>query len=211
MATARSADEYPRSSAARIELLARDDMSTEQRTVYDSVVSGPRGRMIGPLLAAIHSPDLAKIWSQFGEFVRYNTCLPKALNELAILVCGRRWGSQVEWWVHARAAAEAGLPEGIITAIRDLQPPTFDRPDQYEIYEFARLLQMTGQVPLELHEAVKARWGTRGAVECTAVIGYYTLVSMTLNAHQIPVPDGGENPLPDQTSLSELPPGRLLP
>jgi hypothetical protein len=32
-------------------------------------------------------------------------------------------------------------------------------------------------------------------VELTAIIGYYTMVSMTLNAHEIPLPDGAEAPL----------------
>jgi hypothetical protein len=29
-------------------------------------------------------------------------------------------------------------------------------------------------------------------VELTALIGYYTMVSMTLNAHEIPLPDGAQ-------------------
>ena len=32
-------------------------------------------------------------------------------------------------------------------------------------------------------------------VELTAVVGYYTMVSMTLNPHEIPLPDGAANPL----------------
>src|SRR5262245_39685288 len=85
---------------ARIPLLTVEQMSPEQRRFYDEVVSGPRGRMIGPLRAAIHSPELAALWSQLGEFLRYRTCLPLRLNELAIVVTARRWTSQVEWWVH---------------------------------------------------------------------------------------------------------------
>ena len=32
-------------------------------------------------------------------------------------------------------------------------------------------------------------------VELTALIGYYTMVAMTLNAHEIPLPDGAKPPL----------------
>jgi 4-carboxymuconolactone decarboxylase len=39
------------------------------------------------------------------------------------------------------------------------------------------------------------RWGNVGVVELGAVIGYYTLVSMTLNVHQIPLPDDVFPPL----------------
>ncbi|WP_376091882.1 carboxymuconolactone decarboxylase family protein [Roseomonas sp. CCTCC AB2023176] len=185
-------------------------MTREQRAVHDAVVSGPRGVMIGPLRAAIHSPDLAARWSAFGEALRYNTILPKRLNELAILVTGRRWTAQVEWWVHATAAAAAGLPEPIIEAIRIGEPPAFDDQDDAAIYEFARQLQQTGTVDDATYGAVLDRWGPRGVVELTAVIGYYTLVAMTLNVHAIPLPDGVAEPIAplSATFLTDLPPAR---
>jgi 4-carboxymuconolactone decarboxylase len=192
---------------ARIPLLTADQMSAEQRRIYDEVVSGPRGRMIGPLRAAIHSPELAGLWSQLGEFLRYRTCLPPRLNELAIIVTARRWTSQVEWWVHARACADAGLPQTVIDAIALKDVPVFEDEADLEVYEFARLLQQMGQVDDGAYQAVARRWGTRGVVELTAVIGYYTMVSMTLNAHRLPLPEEGVG-LPPETGLIPLPPGR---
>ena len=35
-----------------------------------------------------------------------------------------------------------------------------------------------------------ARFGERTLVELTALVGYYTMVAMTLNAHEIPLPEG---------------------
>ena len=35
-----------------------------------------------------------------------------------------------------------------------------------------------------------ARFGERRLVELTALVGYYTMVAMTLNAHEIPLPEG---------------------
>ncbi len=194
--------------APRIPLLAVEEMNEEQRLVYEQVVSGPRGQMIGPLRAAMHSPELAKLWSAFGEYLRFRTTIPLALTELAILVTGRRWTSQVEWWAHARIAAEAGISASIIEAIRDLRPPVFKDREHFEIYEFARLLQQDGQVPADLYRAVQDRWETRGVVELTAVIGYYTMVAMTLNAHLIPVPTGAP-PLAQVPSLVTLPAAKL--
>ena len=194
----------------RIPLPGRDEMSPEQQAVHDSVVSGKRGVMVGPLRAAIHSPELARRWSALGEILRFDTTLPKRVTELAIVVTGRRWTSQLEFLIHGRAAVAAGLPEAAIEAIRLAQPPELDQPDA-EIYEFARQLQETGQVTLPAYAAVRARWGDRGVVELTAVIGYYTMVSMTLNAHDIPLPGGEMAPLaavPGQ-ALVALPPARL--
>ncbi len=196
------------SAAPRIPLLSPEQMDPVQRGLYDAVVSGPRGAMIGPLRAAIHSPELAQAWSGLGEFLRYRTCLPRRLNELAIVVTGRRWTSQVEWWVHAAACVAAGVPQSAVDAIGALRSPTFDDQAELAVYEFARLLQQAGQVPDAAYAAVHQRWGTRGTVELGAVIGYYTMVSMTLNLHRLPLPDGATG-LPPEPGLVTLPPGLL--
>lgn len=193
---------------ARIPLLCADELTPEQREIYHKVVSGPRGQMIGPLRAAIHSPELAALWSDLGEFLRFRTCLPPRLNELAILVTARRWTSQVEWWVHARACATAGMPESVIEAIGAKRAPVFFDVAELEVYEFSRTLQQSGQVQAETYEAIKRRWKTRGVVELTAVIGYYTMVAITLNAHRLPLPEGSKA-LPPEQDLVVLPAGSL--
>ena len=187
----------------RIPLPGRDELTPEQRAVHDRIVSGPRGTIIGPLRAAIHNAELAAAWSALGEVLRFRTTLPKRLNELAIILTARRFNSQIEWWAHARAAAEAGLSPAIIEAIRDGLPPLLDA-EAAEVHAFTRALHLHGQVPLHLHAAILARWGARGVVELTAVIGYYTMVSYTLNAHEIPLPEGVPPPLAGDT-LTPLP------
>ena len=77
--------------------------------------------------------------------------MPPRLNELAIITAGRRWAAQIEWWVHAGSAIEAGLPESVVEHIRALTSPVFDEPADYEVYEFSRELQMTGQVSEATH------------------------------------------------------------
>ena len=198
----------PAGEGPRVPILAADEMNEDQRRLYDAVVAGPRGQMIGPLRAAIHSPELATLWSQLGEFLRFRTSLPPRLNELAIVVTGRRWTSQVEWWVHARACVAAGVAQSVVDSIEVLQPPVFEEAADLEVYEFARLLQQTGRVPETVYADVQRRWGTRGGVELVAVIGYYTMVSMTLNAHQLPLPEGATG-LPPATTLVTLPPGSM--
>jgi 4-carboxymuconolactone decarboxylase len=196
---------------SRLRLPSVAEMTPEQRDVYDEVVSGVRGRLIGPLRAVIHSPDLARRWSRLGEYLRFSTCLPKKLNELAIIVTGRRWNSQLEFHIHSEAAKAAGLDPACIEAIRLAQAPAFADEAEVEVYEFARQLQQTGGVDAPVYAAVTARWGERGVVELTGVIGYYTMVSMTLNAHEIPLPDGASEPLspPPGGGLTTLPACRL--
>ena len=197
---------------ARLPLPSVDEMTSEQREVHDEIVSGVRGRLVGPLRAVIHSPDLARRWSRLGEYLRFSTCLPKKLNELAIIVTGRRCNSQLEFLIHAEAAEAAGLNPSCIEAIRLGEEPTFADDAEAEVYEFARLLQETEAGPYgPVHAAVMARWGARGVVELTGVIGYYTMVSMMLNAHEIPIPTDAQLPLclPSSGGLTTLPKCRL--
>jgi 4-carboxymuconolactone decarboxylase len=186
-------------------------MTPEQKAVHDEVIAGPRGRLVGPLRAVIHSPDLAGRWSRFGEYLRYSTCLPPRLTELAIIATGRHWNSQLEFYIHAEAAQKAGLDPDVIEAIRVAGEPLFLDRSEADVYEFARQMLQAGTVDEPVYEAVERRWGARGVVELTALIGYYTMVSMTLNAHEIPLPAGAAPPLERIGSGGPtlLPPARL--
>lgn len=181
----------------RISLPELADMSPAQRQVYDDMVAGPRGVVVGPIRAVIHSPDLAGRWQRFGEFVRYKTLLPEMLSELAILISARRWNSDVEWSIHRRIAEEAGLEHAVIEAVRHGEAPASSDVRIAEIYAFTQELQLSGHVSDEVYLPVKQRWGEQGIVELTAIIGYYTMVAMMLNTHQVPLPPGVASSLPD--------------
>jgi 4-carboxymuconolactone decarboxylase len=159
-------------------------------------VSGPRGEIIGPLRVALHHPELADRWQQLGEILRYNTSLPPRLNELAIILTGRHWNSPVEWAIHADAGLKAGLSPVLIEAIRLCETPAFDHEDEAIVYEYTRQLLQHGHVSQSVYATARTRFDTIGIVELTAVIGYYSMVAMTLNAHDIPVPDRPGTKLP---------------
>lgn len=202
---------------ARIPLASADRLTDEQREVWDAVVAGPRGRVSGPLLAVLHRPELADRWQKFGELLRYRTSLPKRLSELAIVTAARRWNSPVEWGIHAGIALEAGVAPAVIGALNACRPPAFEDAESLEVYDYARQLLAHGTVAEDTYAAVRTRWGDVAVVELTALVGYYTMVAMTLNAHEIPVPEGATELAPpsgagngaDLPRLAELPPGRL--
>jgi 4-carboxymuconolactone decarboxylase len=198
---------------ARITIFALDDMTPEQRTVHDAIASGPRGGMRGPFQAAIHRPELALRWQQFGELLRYGTVFPPRLSELAIIVTARRWNSAVEWQIHSEIALREGLSQNCVTAIKRGEVPVFDSQDDADIYEFCREILNHGTVRAETHDRIRKRWNEVGAVELTALVGYYSLVAMTLNAHELPPPSGMVPDLPSSTSeagdliaLADIPP-----
>lgn len=184
----------------RIPLPTPETMTPEQRRVYDRIVNGPRGALVGPLRAALHRPELADKWQQLGEMLRYRTGLPPQISEIAILVTARRWNCQVEWHFHAAAAAEAGVAAGVIDDIKRGRHPAGADAQTLAVHNFAGELTASGMVEQPTYEKVQHAWGDVGVVELTALIGYYTMVAMTLNAHEIPLPAGVEPPLPDFTA-----------
>jgi 4-carboxymuconolactone decarboxylase len=99
----------------------------------------------------------------------------------------------------------------VLDAIQARREPVFDNRDDEIVYAYARQLQETGQVEPALYAEAVQRWAAVGVVELTAVIGYYTMVSMTLNAHEIPMPDDAPAPLdlPQQDGWPAL--SRLAP
>jgi 4-carboxymuconolactone decarboxylase len=195
----------------RIPLFSTESMTPEQERVYRDIVDGPRGALVGPLRASLHNPALADRWQKFGEILRYDTSLPARLTELAILVTARRWNAQVEWHIHAPIALDAGVAPAAVEALRVGGTPTFTDPAEADVYEFARALQLHGNVPDEVYRRIQNRFGAVGVVELSSVVGYYTLVAMTLNVHEIPVPDAAHLPLPvtaEGPTLADLAPAR---
>ncbi|MCC6777357.1 MAG: carboxymuconolactone decarboxylase family protein [Hyphomicrobiales bacterium] len=169
-------------------------MSPEQRRVYDAVASGPRGTVQGPILAALHRPELADKWQQLGELLRYRTSLPLNLSEVAILVTAQRWRCQLEWHLHKGFALKAQVSPSVIDDIHAGRRPASADADTLIIHDFAAELQDRRAVSEDTYQRALTRWGTVGVVELTALIGYYTMVAMTLNAHEFPLPAGAEPP-----------------
>ncbi|MFT3940158.1 carboxymuconolactone decarboxylase family protein [Rhodopseudomonas sp.] len=174
----------------RLNLLSPGEMSAEQRAIYDESIASKRGSPPPPMMAWLASPEMARHATRLGAFLRYDTSLTPALSELAILVTARHWTAQFEWYAHKKMALDGGLDPKIIDAIRDRRTPTFDDPKAQVIYDVARALHEAKGLPQPLYDEAMRLLGERGLVEVIGLCGYYTMVSMTLNAYQFPLPDG---------------------
>lgn len=163
-----------------------------QRQVYDAIKSGPRGGVVGPLGIWLWRPELADRAQRLGEYARYKTCLPPILSELAILVVARFWGSEFEWCVHKKIALEAGLDSQAVEAIRVGGTPDLDEPDQSIVYEFCRTLLDQRGVDDGLYSRTVEILGEAAVIDLVGILGYYCLISLTINAFQVPLPGGAE-------------------
>jgi len=188
----------------RIHLPSREDLDPEQCAVYDKIVSGPRGRIQGPLRAALYNAELADKWQALGALLRYRTGLTPRLSEIAILVTARQNHSPFEWYAHRLEAEKAGIESQIIEAILACQTPEGLTEQESVVHEFAAQLCKHSSVSTPLYARALEQFGERGVVELTALVGYYTMVAMTLNCHEIPLPDGVEPAfnLPQESDLT---------
>jgi 4-carboxymuconolactone decarboxylase len=178
----------------RLEPLDLNNLTAEQQSVADAIRSGPRGGLRGPFEVWLRSPGLADHAQKLGAYCRFGTQLPKDVSELAILLTGNHWRAQFEFWAHARLAREAGLPDAVIAAIRTGGQPNLDRPDLMAAYDLVTEYLSTNRVSDVTYERALAIFGERGLVDLIATVGYYGLVSMTLNIFDVAVPAGEVEP-----------------
>lgn len=174
----------------RVNDFSAGEMSIEQQAVAAEAVLGKRGRVPAPLRAWLHSPELGRRAQKLGEFIRYDTSLPPPFSELAILVTARHWTSHYEWYAHKRDGLKAGIDPMIIEAIARRQEPGFADPKSKLVHDYVKTLLATGRVPDALHTAAVKLLGERGVVELVGIVGYYSLVALTLNAFEIELPAG---------------------
>ena len=188
---------------SRLAAVRPADATAAQREVIDAVAGGGRGRgrplgsllderggLAGPFNAWVHRPDLGIVAQGLGERLRFHGTLPGAAREIAILAVGAKWMAEYEWWAHARIGRREGVSGETIDAIRRGERPLLADPVEQAAYDFTAALLATGRVDAALYEATRAAVGDGGLVELVTLAGYYTLVSFTLNAFEVPLPGG---------------------
>lgn len=179
----------------RLAPLNLDALTPEQQEVADAIRNGPRGGLRGPFEAWLRAPGLADPAQRVGAYCRFGSSLPADINELAILLTGKHWKAQFEFWAHARLALQAGLDPAIIEAVRTGAEPPFRRDLERVVYAFVTEYLATHRVSDVTYRRAVETFGERGVVDLVGVVGYYGLVSMTLNVFEVEVPEGHENPL----------------
>ena len=190
----------------RFRLIPLEEMTPEQRTAAEAIMSGPRAAVPGSAATAktpgspfnpwLRSAELADRLQRVGEYLRFRSSLPARLNEFAILITARQWDSQYEWYAHHRLALQGGLDPAVAADLAEGRRPANMKDDEAVVYNFCTELHNDKKVSDATYKAALDKFGERGVMDMIAVTGYYVLVSMTLNVDRTPVPGGGKPPLP---------------
>jgi 4-carboxymuconolactone decarboxylase len=180
----------------RLHAFATESLDPEQQAIVDAINSGPRGRFSneGPFAVFLHAPVYGMLAQQLGGHLRFRTGVPPRLSEFAILCTGQYWKAQYEWHAHARIALKQGVKEATICDLRAGRAPRSAPRDEMAIYHFVKELYATKRVSNATYARVHQLLGDTGTVELVGILGYYVLISMTLNVFRMPLPQG--TPLP---------------
>lgn len=184
----------------RLPNLSPETMSAAQFEVFKSINSGPRGRSQGPFTALLYSPELTRQVERLGVYIRYNCRVPSRQRELAICLVGADWHADFEWHVHEPLALKAGIPAVALDQISRGQAPVLKDPLDRVTSSFVRELLQTRRVSDATYGLAVEAFGEAGVVDLTGLVGYYTLLAMTLNTFEVPVPEGADIPWAKDTA-----------
>ena len=152
------------------------------------------GSLAGPFNAMLHAPWVGGELQELGAALRTRGRLSERARELAVLAVAAHHRSGFEWWAHARIAADAGVPDELVDAVRSGTGPLPDDPVERAVLVATRELLRTGDLDDNAWAVAHAALGDRGLVELTTLVGYYELLARQLRVFRVPVPDGETEP-----------------
>jgi len=180
-----------------------ENLTEEQKEIHDTIVSGPRGHVVGPLRIWLNNPGLARSAQTVGEYARYGTSLSKGLSELAIITTGRVWSSAFEWEHHAPLAIEGGIDPENVNIISMGQRPNFKKAEEEAVFDFAAEANILKNVSDNTYNNLVNILNETAAIDIVGICGYYSLISMTLNVFKVPS-DTDKWPLPEIKDFSKM-------
>jgi 4-carboxymuconolactone decarboxylase len=186
MATAGKAPRFPQ--------LTPEQLNDQQRPLAEQIMKISSVGIGGPYNFMLRSPVFAQRMYDLLDYLRWNTSLPLRLNEFAILIQGRLWRSQVEWYAHLPLALKAGLSEKVALDLKANKRPEGMQPDEAAVYDFCMELTTRHEVSDATFNRLREFLSEQQVVDLVAVSGTYVTVAMILATSEASVPPGKELP-----------------
>jgi 4-carboxymuconolactone decarboxylase len=182
------------SKEPRFPQLSMEQLTDAQKPLGEEIMKISSVGLGGPYNPMLRSPVFGQRMFDLLHYLRWETSVPLKLNEFAILIIGRQWRSQVEWYAHAPLAIKAGLAPGIVAELKANKRPANMPPEEAAVYDFVTELTTKHAVSDETFTRAKELLGEQQVVDLTAVAGTYIAVAMQLAMAEQSVPVGKEEP-----------------
>ena len=164
-------------------------MSTEQKRIMNEIAAGPRGRIGGPFIPLMRSPELMNRLQKVGEYLRFQNTVGLRNSEFAVLIVARHWAQPVEWAIHRPIAEREGVLPATCDAIAEGRRPDNMTEDETLIYNVLEELRSNLSLSDVTYAQLRNRFGDQGVIDLVAHYGYYSLLAMTMNVTRTAVPE----------------------
>jgi 4-carboxymuconolactone decarboxylase len=188
------ADQSPATKPPRFPQLTVEQLNDQQKPLGEQIMKISSVGLGGPYNTLLRSPVLGQRMFDLLHYLRWNSSVPLRLNEFAILITGRLWRSQVEWFAHVPIALKAGLSPEIIADLKVNKRPASMKPDEAVVYDFVMELSTKHEVSDETFKRAKQLLGEQQVVDLTATTGTYVTLAMLMAMAEQGVPPDKEPP-----------------
>ena len=185
-----SSDKEPRFPQLKV-----DQLSEQQRPFADEILKVSSIGISGPYNMMLRSPVMGERMFAMLDYLRFNTSVPKRLNEFAILIQARLWTSQVEWTAHYPLALKAGLPQAVADDLKAGKRPAAMQPDEAAVYDICMELAKNHVVSDATFKKAREVFNDQQIVDVITVSGVYITLAMLSNTAEDATPGGKEPPL----------------
>src|SRR5579862_8699795 len=166
----------------RFPLLKLEQLNDQQRPFADEVLKVSSIGISGPFNMMLRSPVMGQRMFAMLDYLRFNTSVPRRLNEFAILIQARLWTSQVEWAAHYPLALKAGLPEAVANDLKQGKRPASMQPDEAAVYDYCMELSTKHEVSDATFQRLRKIFSEQQVVDLMMVSGTYNTLAMMLSA-----------------------------
>jgi 4-carboxymuconolactone decarboxylase len=177
-------------SRDRMPPIPEDQMTPEQQAAMKELTSGPRGKIGGPFVPLVRSPELMNRLQKVGEYLRYHNTIGLRNSEFAVLIVARHWSQPVEWAIHRPIAEREGVAPATCDAILEGRRPSTMTDDESIIYDVLDELRSNKSVSDPTWARAITRFGEQGVIDLVAHYGYYSTLAVVMNACRTDVPAG---------------------
>ena len=189
-----AATPYATGKEPRFPQLTMDQLNDKPKPLGEQIMKVSSVGLGGPYNPMLRSPVFGQKMFDLLYYLRWQTSVPLKLNEFAILIIGRQWRSQAEWFAHAPLAIKAGLSPDIVNELKANKRPSNMTPEESIVYDFVTELTTARAVSDETFNRAKHLLGEQQVVDLTAVAGTYITIAMILAMSEESVPPGKDLP-----------------
>ena len=179
-----------------------EDLNDAQQALRDAVLGSRKGLGAevwgrGPFRVWQHAPNVGHAALDLGAAVRFDTQIAADVREVAICTVGAHYKAKFEFAAHRAIGIAAGLEAEALDRLAEGRDPQWTG-DLELAHRYTVTLLEEKRVSADLHDELVTCFGEHGAVELVTTIGYYCLISLTLNAFEVPLPNEMQDPWPNE-------------